>query len=263
MNKGKTALKLILTMTISFPVGFAAGFCGLKAINDAITSSKVEDDKQKYGAMYDLMLTNKSGRVISLPKSEKPITIQLAENFSDSEKSQLISAINALDDISPNLNYKLLDSSNYTVSANITVAKGDLLKQSALAQTNFKYDNNAQITYPISIEFKKSFSDYYADTASATDNLLCRVMKHEMMHTLGFADLYDEKHFDKSIMWYSINNADVVDDFSERDKACINKLYDDESILIEYPQAMYFTANNSNLYTANQQTDDLDETKTF
>lgn len=250
-------LKMILALSIVCPIGFCAGFLGARGAEKVISNINEQVERQKYGDMYDLMLKDSFGKTLTLENFKEPITVRIAENFSDNEKKQLVSAIDALDEISPNLNYKLLDDENYTITANINVVKSEnLVNEAALAATHLDNNLMAKIVYPITIDIKKSFSDYYAKIDQSSDDLLCHVMKHEMMHTLGFADLYDQKHFDKSIMWYSTENTHVVKDYTERDKACINKLYDDMLVSVQHPSKMCFTVENTPIYK--HQNDELE-----
>lgn len=246
----------ILTLTILCPITAALGYAGAMCVDDMIQDHYAQVDRKNFGDMYDLMLKNSNGRVVTLEKFKEPITVRLAQNFSEKEKAQLVDAIQTLDDISPNLNYTLLKDDDYTVSTNIYVQKGgDCLGEMALATTEMKYNSRAKIVYPISINFEKEFSDYFANVDISESDLLSHVMKHELMHTLGFADLYTPEHFDKSIMWYTIDNAVAVDDYTERDKKCINKIYDDMLVTVKHPSQMRFNVSGVKLYK--EQDDEL------
>ena len=249
-KENKDKIKLILTLSVVCPIGFCLGYLGAMGVDNFISNLNVPVEKQKYGDMYELMLKDRLGRVVTLENFKEPITVQLAENFSDNEKKQIVEAINTLDAISPNINYTLLEDSDYKVTANISVIKSnENLKVTSLAATSLDYTLKGQIKFPISITIRESFSNYYANIDEKfNDNLLCRVMKHEMMHTLGFADLYDRKHFDNSIMWYSTENANVVKDYTSRDKACINRIYDKMLVSVTYPSKMYVGLQDMPLY---------------
>lgn len=248
-KENKRKIQMILTLSVVCPVGFCLGYLGAKGIDNFISNFNVPAEKQKYGDLYELMLKNSTGKVITLKDFKEPITIQFAENFSDNEKKQLVEAINALDDISPNLNYQLLDDGNYSITADISVYKSNELKRpTSVAETYLSFNGKGKIVFPISINIKKSFSDYYENVDYSESDYLSYVMKHEMMHTLGFADLYDRKHFDQTIMWYSSENTNVVKDFTPRDKASIKKIYDDILVSVNYPTQMNVYIENMPIY---------------
>lgn len=245
MKKEKRAsekVKFVLTLTIVCSLGMPFGFAGGVYLAKLFDDWQSQVDRKNYGDMYDLMLKS-NGRVVTLEKYDEPITVSLAQNFSENEKKQIVNAIESLDAISPSLNYTILENDKYSIMADINIDKGkDAIAEHALAQTYMRYNSKAKITYPISITLDEEFSNCFGNYTLLEDNLLCRVMKHEMMHTLGFADLYDEKHFDKSIMWYSIGNAGVVKDYTERDKYCINKIYDGDTLVtVNYPSELKFS----------------------
>ena len=245
MKVGRSRYVLTLTLAFLFSAGFPAGYVCANLYNDAVDKQIALADKEKYGDMYELML-QMNGKVVTLEKFKEPITVTLAKSFSEKEKEQIVDAINTLDEISPNLNYTIIDSPNISIMADINIDKyDDLVSPMALATTSLKYNQKAQITYPIFIDINEPFSTCFENIDIKENDTLSYVVKHELMHTLGFCDLYDEKHFDKSIMWYSTENANVVSDYTERDKACINKIYDDILVSVQHPKEIYYAINSS------------------
>ena len=241
--------RYVATLTFLISMGLPIGYVGTSMYNDQVEKQMAQADREKYGNMYELMM-HMNGKVITLDKFKEPITVTLANSFSEKEKEQIVDAINALDEISPNLNYTIIDSPNISIMADININKEDKLETPlALATTTLEYNNKAKITYPIYIDIDQSFSNYFANIDIKENDILSLVVKHEMMHTLGFADLYGKEHFDKSIMWYSTENFDVVKDYTERDKECINKIYDDILVSVQHPKEMYYSVNSStNIY---------------
>ncbi len=237
---------IVLTLSFLISVGCPMGYIALSLYNDEVEKQIALADKEKYGDMYELMLDMK-GKVITLEKFKEPITVTLAKSFSEKEKEQIVDAINTLDEISPNINYNILDNPNVSITADINIDKKEKLSMPlAVATTNLNYNSKAQITYPIFININESYSNHFKDIDIKENDMLSHVVKHELMHTLGFCDLYDEKHYDKSIMWYSTENAEIVPDYTERDKACINKIYDDMLVSVQHPKELYYSINSSN-----------------
>ena len=71
-----------------------------------------------------------------------------------------------------------------------------------------------EITYPLTIYIDQSEHKKVFDLES--------VVKHELLHTLGLADMYDEKYKDETIMYYAITEKK---DLSQSDVEIINRLY--------------------------------------
>lgn len=237
--------RYVATLTFLISMALPIGYVGTSMYNDQVEKQMAQADKEKYGNMYELMMYM-NGKVITLDKFKEPITVTLANSFSEKEKEQIVDAINKLDEISPNLNYTIINSPNISIMADININKEDKLASPlALASTTLKYNDKAKITYPIYIDIDQSFSNYFANIDMKENDILSRVVKHEMMHTLGFADLYGKEHFDKSIMWYSTENFDVVKDYTERDIANIKKLYDNILVDVHYPKHMQYVYINS------------------
>lgn len=229
--------KYLVTLTFAGIFGFELGYIGTELYNLFLTPKLVEKDKQTYGEIYDLMLKTKSGRVLTLKDYKKPITVKIGD-FSDKEKEQIIESITRIDNISSNINYKILNSSDKSVSANISILKENKLKsETALAITHYRYNNNAKIVYPLTISIKQSFAEKFNEDISddSERQLLSHVVKHELMHTLGFKDLYEPKEFYESIMWNTINNYQKVNDLTQRDIDCIKKIYDEGLVEASYP----------------------------
>ena len=54
-------------------------------------------------------------------------------------------------------------------------------------------------------------------------SLMSFVIKHEMMHSLGFKDLYDSKYFNKTIMFYAFSSFTNIGDYTDFDKKNIKQ----------------------------------------
>ena len=85
------------------------------------------------------------------------------------------------------------------------------------ADTNEYYDKDGRVN----IDNGKSHSEYYNE---ALKDVFERVVKHEMLHTLGLADQYSDEMETKTIM-YGYDSYDAPIDLTELDKHIVNTVY--------------------------------------
>lgn len=232
-KKGRLFVTLLISALISFPpVALIVG----DTIIDAHYEKQVEKYKESYGELYDLVFKTDNGMPVRLHDFNKPITVAL-NGFNEKEKKEVVDAINRLDNISDSLSYVIYDNEDKKLTANINIYNDENYRNTnnhSLANTYFNCSSSsAEINYPITITIDKNCYNYYDEHGV---NLLNYVIKHEMMHTLGFCDLYDEEYFNKSIMWFSVDNTVDVNDYTVMDEVNIKKLYDDVLIETEYPE---------------------------
>ncbi len=246
--------KYALMVTLEVVLGSSVGFFGAQLYDYISEQVALTSEKRKFEGLNDLMQKSKDGRILTLDKFKNPISVTIS-NFSDQEKQEVIDAVNRLDQISDNLNYTIIDNPNYNLTANINISKGAIANDSVVGITKYHYNGNYKITYPISIVINETdfmdtstLSDYVRPTVEEMhQKKLSRVVRHELMHTLGFADLKDEKHFGKTLMWYNIKGFADVYDYTERDEYNIKRLYDNILVDVHYPkQIEYVYIDNTN-----------------
>lgn len=85
------------------------------------------------------------------------------------------------------------------------------------ADTTEYYDKDGRVN----IDNGKSHQEYYNE---ALQQVFKRVVKHEMLHTLGLADQYADDMETKTIMYYS-DTYDAPIDLTEHDKHIVNTVY--------------------------------------
>ena len=227
------------------------------AINGYVEAQEENYDQLRFDGVEHLMLTNSKGRPLCLPLSDNPIAIVL-KNFTEEERLDAINAIQRLDNISENLEYVVLENDDYSIKQKIIIHnKADLDSRDhsdafGLAEFTFN-ENKAEINYPINIYIDESCQGIY-DTNGVS--LLSYVIKHEMMHTLGFADLYTDEYYNKSVMYYSIKNGMELNDYSKFDEQNIKKLYDNEYVKVVRPSHMLYTSYVNNTAACSGKEDD-------
>lgn len=228
---GLITIGVTLSICVGAPLSLYLGVAYANQRQKAIVSS----EKQQYGELYDYMLTTQAGRPLTAPISNKALKV-VTNNFSDAEKQEIVDAIDRLDNIIDNVNYEILDSDGKNIYADIYIyndADNNINQQSVgdvhtLGVTHFTYDERtAKINYPLTITIDSNCSKYYDSTGVS---LLNYVVKHEMMHTLGFADLYDEKYYNKSVMWHAVEGD--VNDYTSLDEFNLKTLYDNNLVKI-------------------------------
>lgn len=230
-KKGMISIYVLLSISVSAPLGL---YLGINLINQR-QKDVIASEKQRYGELYQYMLTTQAGRPLIAPITNKTLNI-VTNNFSDKEKREIVDAIDKLDNIIDNVNYKILDSNNKNINADIYIDNDtdnmshldEVEDVHTLGITHLTYnERTAIINYPLTITIDGSCSQYYDSTGV---NLLNYVVKHEMMHTLGFSDLYDEKYYNKSIMWHRVEGD--VNDYTSLDEFNIKTLYDNNLITV-------------------------------
>ena len=169
--------------------------------------------------IYDYMLHTDSGMMLTFPVDEAPIGV-LIKDMPEDDKQDIIDAVNGLDNISTNINYKILDSDSCKIDAKIVIEDRPRTA-SELGLTNLQFnEKTGVINQPVYI--KIDLDACHNIYNSKGENAVTAVTKHELAHALGFSDLYDKKYIDESIMYYQLA---VVEDFTDSDKYRIRKVY--------------------------------------
>lgn len=231
MKKIKLTVKILTTVVVS-GMGFASNsFC-----NEYKTKQK------KVMETSDFMLTNKDKTsILKLPLTENPIPVIL-ENFNEEQKQCAIEAITRLDNISKNLNYVVLDSDDYNITQKITLSLDKDLMECKKAPGIAVFSHNqhsGEIHYPINITLDPDCINIVSSETG--ENMFTSVIKHEMLHTLGFSDNYSYSDKNKTIMYYSMDSDNRALDYTEYDEYNIRKIYDNFVDEVEKPTQIQVT----------------------
>ena len=234
LSKMKFNFGMIVSAVLGIPVGIVGGI-NIAEKYEQKEYEKYQNEFERYSDVLPFLSTNKKGFPLRADVS-KDITVKL--NLTEQEIEHAINAINDLDDISKNVNYTILDNKDKSIYADIQLYSIEDMADSthALGRTHYTYNNKTgYINYPITITLDKKCLNYTSENGV---NLLNYVVKHEMMHTLGFTDLYDTKYYNKSIMWHNVWVN--IDDFTGLDKYNIQKMYDNDEITVTKPANISF-----------------------
>lgn len=234
----------ILGATVMFTIAVPATIFVMDQKNKRELCAGFEDVK-------GLMLETKSGVPLRLNLTDEPIKVAV-ESFNEQDKKQVVSAIERLDDISKNLNYTILDSDNGHIDADIKIRYGSVDDETTLGNTHLTFnEKTAVINYPIDIQIDPSVQNW-RDTET-NESALSFVVKHEMMHTLGFRDIYDKNFMDKTIMFHTIAN---VSDYTTMDETNIKKLYDDRLVSVKRANQADFVVTFAGQETKNEESEE-------
>ncbi len=178
-------------------------------------------NQEKFNGMHHLLNTTSKGAPLTADVSD-PIKIR-AFNATEQDLADIKETINSITEICPNITYTLLESEDYSVKQDITIYSDAEIDESAYGRCTFEYyQNKAVIKYPLKIFISQDVDGIYSDSGKT---LFSYVLKHEMMHSLGFCDLYEDKYFNESVMYYAIRSDTKIDTFTQMDINSIKQLY--------------------------------------
>lgn len=159
---------------------------------------------------------------------DKTIDVVIDESFDDEQKEYITTAIEELDIDLTGVSYNIMLNSDKKSKKCINILKKDCnpADKSALAETFLKHnDFYGNIVYPVNIQvYTKSLERGYGDL-NVYNDYFSAVIKHEMLHTLGFKDVYDKKYFNKTIMYGELSYQTRLFDLSQEDIDMVNSVY--------------------------------------
>lgn len=241
----------ITSLTIGLPIAITANADKIKDMIhpvDNTTYLKYEDD----------FLKSDRGDILRLPIDKNPIPVVLGE-MDEQTKEYIVDGINALDEISENINYTIYDYNDFDKPSDLKYISFNMIDEiysensDPAGRTYIRWnENTAEIQYPIRIELENYYADGYWDK-EYTQSVLTTIVKHELMHTLGFRDLYKDEDISRSIMFYQIGPL-TQRTFTEEDIEKIQYCYDGKEIAVsEHPNTLE-VLNYTNLLDKNKKT---------
>ena len=234
-KKSKLSLHIQLltaVTTLALPTGIILGA--------KFTLDYNAEQREAIEDLTSFMKTNQSGtKILTLPLNDNPIAVVL-DSFGEEHKKLAVDAINSLDQISENVNYTILDKDDIKIKQKIHISLVDNLSEEKQAggQATYTYnETTGKINFPIDIYLDP---DCIKFTSTETgENMFTTVVKHEMLHTLGFKDIYDESLKNSTVMYYSINDDNRALDYTPSDKINIQTIYDNY-VDVTYPKSFTF-----------------------
>ena len=208
--------------------GFLKRFLAVFAISaTCITTANFSQAKQKMnGVDASLFHQNMLKMPLTLPVDRDAIQVAINKGFTNEQKQYIKEAIEELDIDLTGIKYEILLDETGPANKCINIKNVDYIVNDALAVTNYNFTNyDHHILYPISIELdtenieKDRCLDFYN-----YEQAFKRIVKHEMLHTLGLVDIYDIFERDDTIM-YGYMTKNIKLDLSKRDKEVLNTVY--------------------------------------
>lgn len=199
------------TKNITEAIAISVAILGSVTLVGGIKNGKMFDGIDK-----DRFLKTAFNVPMYLPVKNNVVKLNILDDFPTEQQQEIVKGIKKLD------NY--IDGFDYDISFNDKELKkhinirafrqNESNLENALAKTEYRFNTfTAQIKYPLTIRFDKG------ELYSSVD--ISAVIQHELMHTLGFTDLYDEQYKD-SLMYYSYN--DNLEP-NQEEKQILKKLY--------------------------------------
>lgn len=202
------ALNVILGLEITVVIGVIAGG----------VAGKIVADNRFQGVDESRFIKTIFNIPAHLPISNGEVHLNILDEFSEEEKMQLVEGIRSLDEDASGFNYKItFDNNEITKGINIRTKKhvesNDAYQ--VIADTSLRMGFlSATIKYPMSISFDMENVQKYKANIST-------VVKHELLHTLGFADLREDK--DRHELMYYCCGEDLS--LTDEEKKTLNTVY--------------------------------------
>ena len=205
--------KFTLPLLITVAGAFAATSWGMVF---ALDMQDKQNMKRFEGVDTSLFLTNSDGKPLFLPTKKGQINLNLSSYFNEEQTKLIKQGITDLDITAKGLEYKYANSNGdyiYIVPMAPEIQNNpDYATTIGLTEYNF---TGMQIKYPITISINEQLINQFPPVAYEL------VVKHELLHTLGFKDLYDEEDR-TNLMYYGLTGNDM----SQKEIETLNKVYD-------------------------------------
>lgn len=211
-NLKKTAT-VIVPILISFSVMDGIGVNKNSKMFDGIDTTRMMQTNHLFGTSF-----------LHYSVDSPEIKLNILDQFTQEQKQQLVKGITELDADIKGFNYTI-SFENKDVKKAINIKMFDQAEQTSasgvLATTYFCHTPwSSQITYPITIKMKrKTFN------IGASD-----VIKHELLHTLGFKDL-DQKKYIGNLMYCAYHPTNKM---ADEEQQILDALYGENGRAIKY-----------------------------
>ncbi len=199
------------------------GFSTLYCISTVITFSIMEFDSVKQmpqipqrfkGVDKSLFIQNSFGMPYMLPIKNGMVELNILNQFTEKQQKEIKTGIMELDDLAKGFNYTVSESNTHKEKA-INIELVPYSKDHSIATANsWSRIWGTTINYPITITFNENVIKTYSVD-------LTQVIKHELLHTLGFNDLYDKEDMDHVMYYQAVGNS-----LNDEEINALNTVYD-------------------------------------
>ncbi len=197
------------------------------AMGGSFVHTMINSNYKTNGVAKDRFMQNLFRVPLTLPLTNKDIQVMIDENFSSEQKQCIKQAVEELDVELTGVTYKVeLDNSKKALKS-VRINKADSDKSNGLAVTRVKSTGFwGYINYPIKMDVQVDKIVPQENLDKDDTDYLKGIIKHEMLHTLGFIDIYDSKEMNKTIMYYeSEKGSNYIHDLTAKDLEMVNSVY--------------------------------------
>lgn len=187
----------------------------------------VNSNYKTNGIPKDKFMQNVFRVPLTLPMTDRNIQVLIDENFSTEQKECIKEAVEELDVDLTGVTYtvELDNSKKQFQSVRINKVEKDDGKGLAVTKVSttgfFGY-----INYPVKMEVQVDKIAPQKGLNEEETDYLKGIIKHEMLHTLGFVDIYDNSLKNKTIMYYATDaGKSYIHDLTAIDIDMVNKVY--------------------------------------
>lgn len=209
--------------------------------------------EDKYKGLHGLMYEGINGPILA--DVNNPLGI-VVENATPQEQEKIKSVIDQMNGFCPNLDFTFTDKNSISIKNKVHVVTNHRFEDEyGLTYQSGKATMRAdkfgcKILYPVYVYINTELIERF-EREWKRDDIYTHVLKHELMHTLGFTDQVDIWFKDKTIM-YKETTKDGLFDFTQMDIDNINRVYGADSVIIQRP-----TKVDVNYYKEEEQEDML------
>lgn len=204
-----------LSATILLGMGAKKVADAVKPVFEAATPVIEQDDKDKFLIYGD-------GIMRTLPVGKDGVNVLVNNSFSKEQKQAIAEAIAELDDYLLNVDYNIYLDPSQAPDRCITFEEVDFPGTHTGEATTTCIKNYPYFLYPIKISIDAD--KVTEQNGELNVELFKAVVKHEMLHTLGLADIYDEQYKTKTIMYHTFN-SETPTDLTQADIDLLNSVY--------------------------------------
>ena len=194
LRNNKKRLLVVLTLTSTLAIT-SCNYDDLKTFGKRLV--KLYNDQFE---IEKLRTTNQSGTKFIVADTSAPIGVVIKTNAKEKDKKVIIAAIDEINKISPNIDYVYQESETTLENYIEIYTDFDIEKEEYVGL--FKSDINHQagiFKYPLKIYLEKDIKDHIGPNGKS---YYSHVVKHELMHSLGFKDLTSDIYSGYSVMSY-------------------------------------------------------------
>ena len=214
-------------------------------IGTTLLVSKKITDKRFENVNKDLFRKTIFNVPAVLPVKNGKVNLNIRDCFSQDEVDEIVEAIEDLDIEAKGIDFGVsFEDKDIKKSINIKsydYIKNDDIRMETLGYTDFFVNNyTAKIVYPINLYINTEDIEFYGADFNT-------VVRHELLHCFGFADLYADKYED-NIMYYG--ESGYYKPLAEEELEALNTVYTPKRtglVQVEKPTKIIYKRDNENL----------------